>query len=199
MGNKPILTFDTSAINRLADDPACKSLIDGLASGFFVRLTFTSIDEVAQNSCGARREHLFGVCKQLLTSGDCLLPVGELLRKLVLAFENGSSAFALAQIDVRLGEAKERTLRGANVADVLSDAVRREAEPYKKKFEQINAEAKPAFDKVFEANPSARSASSTCNAISRTPSPCRVRCSLAGWVGSMGVVSSTTAFPCRKA
>lgn len=49
MENKPILTFDTSAVNRLADDPAREALIDGLVSGFFPRLTFTSIDEVVQN------------------------------------------------------------------------------------------------------------------------------------------------------
>ncbi len=27
--NRPILTFDTSAINRLADDPDSEALIDG--------------------------------------------------------------------------------------------------------------------------------------------------------------------------
>ena len=41
--NRPIITFDTSAINRLADDPDCEALIDGLGVGFHPRLTFTSV------------------------------------------------------------------------------------------------------------------------------------------------------------
>lgn len=156
MGNKPILTFDTSGINRLADDPACEALIDGLAPGFFVRLTFTSIDEVAQNSEGARRDLLLRVCKRLLASGDCLMPVAELLQKLVRAFRNGPSTFEWGPVDVRLSETEEQALRGADLADVLSEAVRQEAAAAKKRFDQIYAQAKPAFDKVFEANPCAR-------------------------------------------
>ncbi|HVA00080.1 MAG TPA: hypothetical protein VMV34_00340 [Terriglobia bacterium] len=156
MGNKPILTFDTSAINRLVDDPECDILINGLVSGFSLRLTFTSINEVAQTSGGARREHLFGICKQLLTSGDCLLPVGELLRMLIQAFDRDTSTFEWSEVDVRLEEAVEAAVRSAVIGDDQSAAAREEAEPMKQLFKRMLDDTKPAFDKVFAANPSAR-------------------------------------------
>jgi hypothetical protein len=156
MGDKPILTLDTSAINWLADDTGHEALIRGLGSGFSLRLTFTSINELIQDSEGKHRDCPWRVCKQLLASGDCLLPVGELLRKLVLQFENGSSTFEWGQIDARLGEAEEQALRGADAGDVLSDAVRLEAAACKKRFDAIYAKARPAFDRVFKGRPSAR-------------------------------------------
>ena len=58
MEDRPIWTPDTSAINRLADDPDSDALIAGLRSGFFVRLTFTSIGEVIAIENTDRRRKL---------------------------------------------------------------------------------------------------------------------------------------------
>jgi len=156
LSNKPILTLDTSAINRLADDPSCEAVINGLAASFFVRLTFTSVDEVAQNSGKERREHLFGVCKQLLTSGDCLLPVGKLLQKLVRAFDTDAAGFKWDNVDVRLDEAVEAAVRSAAISDELSKAAWEEAGPMNQQFESMLRDTKPAFDSVFASNPAAR-------------------------------------------
>jgi hypothetical protein len=156
MGNNPILALDTSAINRLADDPSCEALIKGLTAGFSVRLTFTSINEVAQTSGAERRGRLVEVCKQLLTSGDCLLPVGELLQKLVRAFDTDTATFEWCKVDVRLDEAVEAAVRSAAISDDLSEAAREEAGPMKQLFESMLRNTKPAFDKVRAANPSAR-------------------------------------------
>ncbi len=156
MENKTILTFDTSAINRLTDDAGHEALLQGLKAGFYQRLTFTSISEVAQNSGAERRERLFGVCKQLLTSGDCLLPVGELLQKLVRAFDTDTATFEWCKVDVRLDEAVEAAVRSAAISDDLSEAAREEARPMKQLFESMLRDTKPAFDKVLAVNPSAR-------------------------------------------
>ncbi len=156
MENKTILTFDTSAINRLTDDAGHEALLQGLKAGFYQRLTFTSISEVAQNSGAERRERLYAVCKQLLTSGDCLLPVGELLQKLVQGFDTDTETFEWCKVDVRLDEAVEAAVRRAVISDDLSAATRKEAEPMKQMFKRILADTKPAFDKVFAANSSAR-------------------------------------------
>lgn len=156
MESKPILTFDTSAINRLADDPVHEALINGLASGFFVRLTFTSINEVAQNSCDERRDSLFQVCNVLLASGDCLLPVGELLQKMIRAFDRDTATFEWHGVDVGLDGDVEAAVRSAVISDDLSAAARDEAEPMKQLFKRIFDDTKPAFDKVFAANSSAR-------------------------------------------
>ncbi len=156
MENNPILTFDTTGINRLVDSPEREALIKGLAAGYSLRLTFTNVDEVAQNSDGERRARLLHVCKQLLQHGDCLIPIGELLRKLILTFENAPATFEWSRVDVRLTEAVEQVFLRADVTDVLSETVRQESAACKKKFDQIYMEAKPAFESVFEASPSAR-------------------------------------------
>ncbi len=156
MSNRPILTLDTSAINRLADDPSCEAVINGLAASFFVRLTFTSVDEVAQSSDAERRDRLLGVCKRLLASGECLLPVDELLQKLVRAFDTDTATFEWCKVDVRLDEAVEAAVRSAAISDELSKAAREEAGPMKQLFESMLRDTKPAFDSVFAANPSAR-------------------------------------------
>jgi hypothetical protein len=114
------------------------------------------MSEVAQNSGDERRDSLFQVCKLLLASGDCLLPVGELLRKLVRAFDTDTSTFEWREVDVRLDEAVEAAVRSAVISDDLSAAAREEAEPMKQLFRRILDDTKPAFDRVFAANPSAR-------------------------------------------
>lgn len=159
MENKPKLIFDTSGINRLTDDLAREPLIAGLASGFSLRFTFTSINEVAQNSGAGRRDNLFRVCKLLLGSGDCLPPVGGLLQKLVRAFETDTATFEWGKVDVRLDENVEAAVRSVIIGNGVSAAAREEAEPLKRLFKRMLDDTKPAFDKVFAANPSARPAS----------------------------------------
>ncbi|MGA3328872.1 MAG: hypothetical protein ABSF45_30850 [Terriglobia bacterium] len=61
MDARPRLTFDTSAINKLADDGHLRALVGGLGSGFFVRLTFTNVEEVVASTTGERRRKLLDV------------------------------------------------------------------------------------------------------------------------------------------
>jgi hypothetical protein len=79
--NRPILIPDTSAINRLADDPDSEALIAGLKSGYFIRFPFTAVAEIVANSSAGRRKQLLRVCRRLLASAaDCIEPHHEILR-----------------------------------------------------------------------------------------------------------------------
>lgn len=159
MGDKPILMLDTSAINHLADDSHRDALISSLISGFFLRLTFTSIDEVAATSDNEKRDRLLYVWRRLLQTGECLLPGKELLQKLVESFRHNSCAFVWSLVDVRLDQDVEARLRDGSIGDIGDDnssTVRQENKDSNERFEKILEQARPAFTKVFEANPNAR-------------------------------------------
>jgi hypothetical protein len=153
--DRPIWTPDTSAINRLADDPDSGTLIEGLRSGFFVRLTFTSIGEVIANEDTDRRRKLLHVCRQLLSAGDCIDPQHEILRKMVAEFE-ATTSFDWRSVRVDFPEAQVELARRENFADEEAAEERAENEKLKNQFAKVYEDAKPHFDRLFAsgaANP----------------------------------------------
>jgi len=148
MANKPILIFDTSGINKLADDPDADGLIVALRSGFYTRFTFTNILEIVANACGERRRKLLGVCKRLLCSGDCMDPQKEIIRKLAARFEQ-SSPFEWRGVDVRFPDAEREIARRDNFSDELAEKEREDARACKSVFNRIHDRA--AFDALRAA------------------------------------------------
>jgi|SRR5487761_824071 len=124
-GYTPILTFDTSAINNLADDADSDVLIANLTSALQVRLTFTSISEVIATNDGGRRRKLLGVYRRLLSSGDCIDPQNELLMKLTASFEE-SPFFDWTKVDVSLPGAENGISCEENFSDNVSAQARTE-------------------------------------------------------------------------
>lgn len=149
MGSKPILTPDTSGINRLADDPDSDALVAGLRSGFHVRLTFTSVSEVIANNNRARRAQLLRICRLLLSSGDCIDPQHEIIRKMVTRFEE-SLSFNWRMVRVDFPEAENEIAREENFSDDLAEQEREEARALHNQFVKVYDDAKPAFDKLFK-------------------------------------------------
>ncbi|MFZ0640807.1 MAG: hypothetical protein WA020_10865 [Candidatus Acidiferrales bacterium] len=151
MDYKPILTFDTSAINHLADDPDSDALIARLTSGFHVRLTFMSISEVIATKNTHRnlnrRGRLVSLCRRLLFAGDAIDPQDVLLEKLITAFEGGSS-FDWRSVDVGFPEA-ERISCEENLSDEVSEEARAENRAINNKFKGFYAGMKPHYDKLF--------------------------------------------------
>lgn len=151
MDARPILTFDTSAINKLAKDPdseASEALVAGLRSGFFVRLSFTSVEEVVATTSGECRRMLLDVCRRLVSSGDCIDPTGEILRKMVAHFEGGPP-FDWRTICVRLPEAEREIARLENFPDDLAKKVRAEQQISDEAFDKVYNDAKPHFARLF--------------------------------------------------
>jgi hypothetical protein len=152
MGSGPILTFDTSAVNWLADDPDSDALIAALRSGFHVRLAFTTIAEVAASKDTARRRQLLRVCNLLLLSGDCIDPVYEVLRKLVARFEE-PGPFNWADVPMDIADARDLIARPENITEELAREEREESREFEKKFAKTYNDARPAFDRLVESDP----------------------------------------------
>jgi hypothetical protein len=146
--DQPIWTPDTSAINRLADDPDSDALIAGLKSGFFLRLTFTSLSEIIANENGDRRRKLLRVCKQLLPAGDCIDPQHEILRKMIPEFEANPS-FDWRSLRVDFPQAQDVIARQENFGDQEARQEREENEQLKDQFARVYEDAKPHFDRLF--------------------------------------------------
>lgn len=151
MDARPILTFDTSAINRLADDPDSHAVIGGLSSGFHLRFTFTSISEVIASNSPDRRRQLARLCRRLLLHGDYIDPQNVLLEKLVRSFEEHST-FDWASVDVTFPEAVEGISHEETLNDELARQEREESRDCEKQFVQIYDNAKPAFDRLFHGS-----------------------------------------------
>ncbi len=72
----PIITFDTSAHNRLVKDGSqSEAVLAGIRSGFFFRFAGLSIEELIATPDPALREAFFVSCARLQTGpSDCLWP-----------------------------------------------------------------------------------------------------------------------------
>lgn len=149
--NRPILTFDTSAINRVADDPDCEALIDGLGVGFHPRLTFTSVGEIIATANRDRRESLLRVCKRMLSVGDCIDPQHEIIRKMIEGFE-ADATLDWTEVYVRFPEAEQEIIRSETFDDELSKQEREEARQHDREFSQVYEGAKAPFDRLFASS-----------------------------------------------
>jgi hypothetical protein len=143
---RKILSFDTSGINRLADDFYSDALVAGLKSGYFVRFPFTTVSEVIANSSGARRAQLLRVCRALLAvAGDCIEPHQEILKIMVARFEK-SLPLGLEHVYLRMNVAEDEILRAENFDDDLAAQERTENRINDKVYVGMFANAKVAFD-----------------------------------------------------
>lgn len=149
MARRPVLTFDTSGINRLADDADSAPLLAGLKSGFYVRVTFTSISEIVATSSGERRRKLLDVCRKLLYCGDCIGPQDDLLTRLIHRFEEAPASFDWATVPFTLPEAEAEIARQESFPDDLSTEEREFARANENIFVKIYDDAKPHFDALF--------------------------------------------------
>jgi hypothetical protein len=144
--NRPILIPDTSAINRLADDPDSEALIAGLKSGYFIRFPFTVVSEIIANSSPNRRKELLRVCRRLLAAaGDCLEPHHEVLKIMAARFEQ-SLPLGLEHVNFRMAEAENEIFAQENFDDDLAKQEREEGRSHDKVFVDVYASARTAFD-----------------------------------------------------
>jgi len=145
---RSILSFDTSAVNQLADDSDSEALVAGLGSGYFIRFPFTTVSEIVANSSSQRRKELLRVCRRLLLeAGDCIEPHHEIMKTMVARFER-SLPLGVAHINLRVQEAEDDILREVNFADDLAKQEREEGRAHNKVFVDVYADAKVALDEL---------------------------------------------------
>ena len=153
--NLPIITFDTSAHNRLVDDGALSQpVIAGIRAGFFFRFAGLSIEELISTSDRIKRAALFASCASLQSdASDSLYPQNELIRLLVVQHFKNASTFNWTAVDVRAWEYEDAIRRRYFITDEqLAADQRRELKNRQKNYKQVFSNLRPELRKVFDAH-----------------------------------------------
>jgi hypothetical protein len=157
MNTRPILCFDTSAINHLADDEHMESLSFGVKAGFFPRLTETNIEEVIATKDASRRKKLLRLCQRLLAAGDGIKPFQSVTRSLITAFENNPANFQWKIIDETFPALEREIVEQTIIDDKVSSERRALGKENERVFEQIyKKEIRAEFEKLFSESPGKR-------------------------------------------
>jgi len=150
--NKRII-FDTSALDKLADDEDLKFIEAGLISGFSVGITMSSLEEIAAaTEPPARRGMLLDVCnKRLLPAGTCLQPFNWIIEALLNSHQRNQSRFDWVSLNIALPTAAQRKIFQADFcSDELAAEQKTEGHKRETDFAEVFDEARPAFDKLFK-------------------------------------------------
>src|SRR5208282_182455 len=150
-GEIPIVTFDTSALNRLAKGgPLSEAVLAGMKAGFLFRFAGLSIEELVACKDLSTRTALFAYCRRLQEGpSDCLCPHHELVRILITDHVAKSAAFDWKTVEVRAVEYEEQIREGFLGDDRLSNDQRKEQSERKKKYKKVFTDPRPRFEKVF--------------------------------------------------
>jgi len=151
---RPVVIFDTSAINWLTDDAERLPLMSGIKAGFWFRLNGDSFGELVATTDSARRKALLEVSKLLVTAGDCLLPHDELLKEAVKQHAAGGK-FDWRAVPVRCKEYEVEIARQEFINDDISNEQRHFAREVGNGFSEIYEGARPAFQELLRKHGSA--------------------------------------------
>jgi hypothetical protein len=159
-GDVPIVSFDTSAHNRLVKDGACsEAVMSGIKSKFFFRFAALSIEELVATPDPTLRAALLASCARLQGGpNDCLYPQNELMRLLTADHFKNPAAFDWTTVDVRAPEYEDAIRRRDFVGDQqLTSAQGQELKgrktSYKQTFSKPRLRIKEIFAKYGEAPP----------------------------------------------
>ncbi len=121
MRGKPVLIFDTSVFNALADDGAGPSLVAGLREGYVVWLTGLNFSEIIASANAGRRKQLLDLCRLFMADGLCLMPHHWIVESMAKGFHQ-TSPFDWSRVDVRFRGAEIEIAR----EEVPNDDISRE-------------------------------------------------------------------------
>lgn len=147
MSGQPRLSFDTSGVNALADNPDCKALLAGIRTGYFTRITFPSVAETVATSDASRRNRLFDILTALRLNGECLEAHQRLFTRLAQNYEKfGESRWATLNLHF---EQCEVSIARHELSDVESKEEREFAPEVEKQFASLFSDTRPKFEEVF--------------------------------------------------
>jgi hypothetical protein len=157
IGEIPIVTFDTNAHNRFADDPRSESVLDEMRSMWF-RFAGLSIEELFAAPT-ARRNDLFASCRKMWSGpSDCFLPSNLLTERLILAHFKDPVSFNWKTVDVRCPDfgRELRILESYDYESVSTeqrDFQRARRQSDKQRFRLLRSKIQPIFEAHGEAPP----------------------------------------------
>ena len=153
IGDIPIISFDTSAHNRLVDDGALSEpILAGLKSGVSFRFVGLSIDEMVATSDPVKRAALFTYCARLQDGiTECIYPHNELTERMILEHHKNPAAFNWKAVDVKARE-YERAIRTRELVDdeVLSAEQKAHLKERQKEYEEMFVNIQPELEDVFK-------------------------------------------------
>jgi hypothetical protein len=144
MKSRPVI-FDTSAINRLADDEDASALLAGLRAAFFIRITETNVSEIVATTSSARRARLLDVVQSLLPSAHCIQPYQWIIDRLAVKFNQSPGQFRWERFSVRFPACEREIVRRSVVDDDLALRQRREAQRAAQEFNAIYNRVAPTL------------------------------------------------------
>lgn len=149
----PIVTFDTSAHNRLAKGGSrSEDVLAVIKSDYFFRFAGLSIEELVSTPDLALREALFSSCARLQDgASDCLYPQNELIRLLVLAHSKNPETFDWRTAGVRALEYEAAIRSRSFVHDQeLTTEQSREMQARKTNYKQLFSAPRERIREIFE-------------------------------------------------
>ena len=150
----PIVTFDTSAHNRLVEDgPRSEPILISIRSGLFFRFAGLSIEELICTPDPAKRASLFASCARLQGGpSDCLYPQNELIRLLVVEHFRNPLSFNWMTVDVRAYEYEDAIRRRRDFVGDQQLAIDQyqELRGRQKSYKQMFTDLRPRIRKIFD-------------------------------------------------
>jgi hypothetical protein len=159
MENIPIVTFDTSAHNRLADDVLAEPIQRRIRSDMLFRFAGISIEELYATKDPVRRATLLNSCKRLQEGeSDCVYPQDQVLKLLIEAHAKGPDHFDWTAAEVISSEYIHEISAGnwVNDEDLITEHRKEHfarLKGFECMFKRFRAEIQPAFDADGEARP----------------------------------------------
>lgn len=155
MRSIPIVTFDTSAHNRLTDDGfRANRVLAKISADMFFRFSGLAIEELYATKDSSRRAEPLASCRRLQEGeSDCLYPHNEVLKLLIEAHSKETGIFNWLTVDVTSGEYANEIGTG-NLVDDDSLIVEHRAEHFStlRQYRQMFAQLRPLLQPVFEAH-----------------------------------------------
>ncbi len=151
MSPRPVVSFDTTVINKLADDmDAACALIAELKSAYKVRLTATHVDEIIATTDAEKRARLLDVCREFLKgdNAEVILPFQEIIKNLVTRFEADGS-LDWREIPLRLPEYEREIVLQDLINDKMAQEQREHQAGAMAEFENLLSGPRSAFEKLF--------------------------------------------------
>jgi hypothetical protein len=141
--------FDTSAINRLNDDPDQKAIVAGLLAANRVLITAVNVIETVVTEDPARRLSLLRLQQQLAKENRQLRIPPELLREMTMAYARNLSSVTLTIVE----ETGAGVWWALHEPETVTEEARQEGYVWKKKLEDgftgANRLARPEMQKLF--------------------------------------------------
>jgi hypothetical protein len=153
IGDIPIVSFDTSAHNRLVEDGLLSEpVLAGLKAGLSFRFVGLSIDEMVATANSAKRAALFAYCSRIQDGlSECIYPHNELIKRMVVEHHKNPAAFDWKTVDVKARE-YERAIRMRELMgdEKLSTDERVHLKARLKEYEDMWVGLRPELVEVFK-------------------------------------------------